>query len=107
MKRLAITWLGQCPQCNFEGSHFVTTEKGNEQGLHEGDPVECGQCGHGGLIEVENGVAESVWASPQYYCECDNPECGESHVIAEVGSACTECVIGKMAPQDVEPYEIV
>ncbi|MVE46606.1 hypothetical protein D6U64_15090 [Vibrio cholerae] len=52
--------------------------------------------------------AEKLWIKSKsifkYYCQCDNPDCGNWFEVSEIGATCKECGQGKMQPQDVEPY---
>ncbi|EJS1626312.1 hypothetical protein DDM60_002649 [Vibrio cholerae] len=40
----------------------------------------------------------------EYYCQCDNPDCGNWYEVSKVGVTCKECHKGTMQPQDVEPW---
>ncbi|WP_214650201.1 hypothetical protein, partial [Vibrio anguillarum] len=40
----------------------------------------------------------------QYYCHCDNKDCGNWFEVSKIGETCKECKKGTMQPQDVEPY---
>lgn len=106
MEPLKVNWLSACPRCNHEGPHNVETNSANPDLLNEGDVVTCGQCNQGGVIElVEAGIVECYWAEDDgYYCQCDNPDCGNWFTVSEVGATCQECNKGSMQPQDVEPY---
>ena len=55
---IKIDWLDQCPSCN-ELEVTVTTEKGDETWLFDGDQVKC-DCGQTGEIETE---CESAWVN--------------------------------------------
>lgn len=60
MKTLYIDWLGNCANCNST-LIIVTTEKGSEDSLYEGDQVECFDCGERGRVEADNELAYVVW----------------------------------------------
>ncbi|MGL4223866.1 MAG: hypothetical protein ACRCSE_01785 [Vibrio sp.] len=49
-------------------------------------------------------AAERLRIKHEYYCQCDNPACGNWFDVSEVGVACKECGHGEMHPQDVEPH---
>lgn len=49
-------------------------------------------------------TAERLRIKSEYYCQCDNPDCGNWFEVSEIGATCKECGQGKMQPQDVEPY---
>ncbi|EOW9487979.1 hypothetical protein ACOCGL_003445 [Vibrio cholerae] len=40
----------------------------------------------------------------KYYCQCDNPDCGNWYDVSEVGVTCKDCHKGTMQPQDVAPW---
>ncbi|MCZ5870256.1 hypothetical protein [Vibrio parahaemolyticus] len=40
----------------------------------------------------------------EYYCQCDNPKCGNWFTVSKIGTNCQECKEGSMQPQDIEPY---
>ncbi|MBM5180156.1 hypothetical protein J7937_21750 [Vibrio parahaemolyticus] len=102
MAKLNIDWLGVCPRCEHDGDHYVETEKGNAEWLHDSDAVTCGSCGLPGEIEADGEVAWVNWEEEQdYYCQCDNSECGAWFQLGKQGDQCHECGVGKMQPQDV------
>ncbi|EOX3456151.1 hypothetical protein ACPFUK_003368 [Vibrio cholerae] len=49
-------------------------------------------------------TAERLKYKPEYYCQCDNPECGNWYEVSKIGVTCKECHKGTMQPQDVEPW---
>lgn len=106
MESLKVNWLNSCPRCNYEGPHNVESNSANPDFLNEGDVVTCGRCKLGGVIElVEVGIVECFWAEDYgYYCQCDNPKCGNWFTVSKIGTNCQECKEGSMQPQDVEPY---
>lgn len=42
--------------------------------------------------------------SGNYYCQCDNDHCGSWFQLGKEGDTCKECKVGKLYPQDVEPF---
>lgn len=40
----------------------------------------------------------------EYYCQCNNKDCGNWYEVSKTGETCKECKKGTMQPQDVEPY---
>ncbi|MCJ0804077.1 hypothetical protein [Vibrio vulnificus] len=49
-------------------------------------------------------AAEHLKNKAKYYCQCDNPDCGNWYEVSKVGVTCKECRKGKLYPQDVEPW---
>ncbi|EGQ9107533.1 hypothetical protein GA047_13470 [Vibrio cholerae] len=41
----------------------------------------------------------------EYYCQCDNSDCGNCYEVSKVGVTCKECHKGTMQPQDVEAWD--
>lgn len=103
MDKLTVNWLSDCPRCNHSGDHKVESNSANPDVLNEGDVVSCGKCGFSGVIElVESGIVECYWADDSdYYCQCDNNDCGAWFQLGKQGEQCQECGVGNLQPQDV------
>lgn len=49
-------------------------------------------------------TAERLKNKSEYYCQCNNKDCGNWFEASKIGETCRECNKGTMQPQDVEPY---
>ncbi|WP_001129114.1 hypothetical protein [Vibrio mimicus] len=47
-------------------------------------------------------TADHLKGKIDYYCTCDH--CGNWYQLGKEGETCQECKIGKLNPQDVEPW---
>lgn len=60
VETMEVDWAGDCPKCGC-GVAKVDTKEGSYDWLVEGDKAECRDCGHGGTIEADDGIAWIVW----------------------------------------------
>lgn len=68
MKNVTVNWLGDCPRCG-NGVALVLTTEGCEEYLYQDDEVSCSECGHKGVVDIDESyeppVAHAAWDEPE------------------------------------------
>lgn len=94
LREVCIPWLNKCPECGNK-RHVVTTINGGVDRLFDDDGVECGKCGHKGVIQCLEGCAFVLWATKEEMRESTAPAIGHIRDATKMVSAAVHDVIAE------------